>query len=70
MSAAFFFVPPTGCVQGALCHVDGVLTSLALLPPDGFFLRAFALAGLLPLLESEYGLPVGRLVVTPLRMLL
>lgn len=61
------FVLPTSSVQGALCLVDGVLPPLAFLLP---FLRAFALAALLLLLESERGLSVGRVVGGLLRMLL
>src|SRR5437868_14911388 len=64
------FVLPTGRIQGALCLVDGLLPPLALLTLSGLFLRAFALATLLLLLESERGLPVGHLVLGPLRMLL
>ena len=61
------FVLPTSSVQGALCLVDGMLPPLAFLLP---FLRAFALATLLLLLESERGLSVGRVVGGLLRMLL
>src|SRR6201984_2142049 len=64
------FVLPTGCLQGALRLVDGLLPPLELLTLSGLFLCAFALAALLLLLESERGLPVGRLVVGPLGMLL
>ena len=61
------FVLPTSSVQGALCLVDGMLPPLAFLLP---FLRAFALATLLLLLESERGLSVGRVVGGLLLMLL
>src|ERR1700747_1659114 len=64
------FVLPTGCIQGALRLLDGLLPPLALLTLSGLFLRAFTLAPLLLLLESERGLPVGRLVLGRLRMLL
>src|ERR1700757_5087641 len=37
---------------------------------NGLFLRAFALAAFLLLLEGDRGLPVGRMVLGPLRMLL
>jgi hypothetical protein len=50
--------------------VDGLLPLLALLTLSGLFLRAFALAAFLLLLESERGLPVGRLVRSPLKLLL
>ena len=50
--------------------VDGFLPLLALLTLSGLFLRAFALAALLLLLEIERGLPISRLVLCLLRMLL
>src|SRR6516162_3672011 len=64
------FVLPTGRIQGALRLVDGLLPPLALLTLSGLFLRAFALAAFLLLLESERGLPLSRPVRGPLRMLL
>jgi hypothetical protein len=64
------FVRPTSCIQGVLRFVDGTLPALALLAPSGLFLRAFAIATLLLLLESECGLPVGRVVGGSLRMFL
>jgi hypothetical protein len=57
------FVLPTGRIQSALRLVDGLLPPLALLTLSGLFLRAFALAALLLLLESERGLPVSRLIL-------
>jgi hypothetical protein len=62
------FVRPTSCIQGVLRFVDGTLPSLALLAPSSLFLRAFTIATLLRLLESECGLPVGRVVGGSLRM--
>jgi hypothetical protein len=53
------FVRPTGRFQSALRLVDGLLPPLALLTLSGLFLRAFTLAALLLLLETERGLPVG-----------
>src|SRR5579872_6268619 len=51
------FVLPTGRIQGALRLVDGLLPPpLALLSLSGLFLRPFALATLLLLLESERSL--------------
>jgi hypothetical protein len=64
------FVLPTGRIQGALHVVDGLLPPLALLTLSGFFLRAFALAAFLLLLESERCLPISRLVRGPHRLLL
>jgi hypothetical protein len=63
-------VLPAGRIQGALRLVDGLLPPLALLALSGLFLRAFALAAPLLPLESERGLPVGRLVLGRLRTLL
>src|SRR5690348_5338490 len=60
------FVLTTGSIQGALRFLDGLLPPLALLALSGLFLHAFALAALLILLESERGLPVARLVRSPL----
>src|SRR5579872_5557303 len=64
------FVLPTGRIQGALRLVDGLLPPLALLSLSGLFLRPFALATLLLLLESERSLPISRLVRGSLRVLL
>src|SRR5215475_5025072 len=64
------FVLPTGRIQGALRLVDGLLPSLAFLTLSSLFLRSFALAAFLLLLESERGLPISRPVRGPLRMLL
>jgi hypothetical protein len=66
----FLFVLPTGCVQGALRPADGMLPPLALLLQGSFFLRVLARAAIVLLLESECGLPTGRLVVAPPRRLL
>src|SRR5262245_43400894 len=64
------FVLPTGRIQGALRLVDGLLPPLALITLSGLFLRAFALAAFLLLLESERGISISRLVRGPLRLLL
>src|SRR6266566_303927 len=57
---SLLFVRPAGRIQGALRRVDGLLPPLALLTLNGLFLRAFALAAFLLLLESECGLPLSR----------
>jgi hypothetical protein len=62
------FVLPTSSIQGALRLIDRSLPSLSFLLPGGLFLRAFALAALLLLLESERGISVSRLVGGLLRM--
>ena len=63
---SILFVLSTGRIQGALRLVDCPLPPLALLTLGGLFLRAFALAAFLLLLESERGLPISRPVRGPL----